>query len=111
MKDDNVYLEHILLAIEKIEEYLHGKSRADFLSDSMLSDAVIRQIEIIGEASKLVSSKTKKKSQELPWKDIAGMRDKLIHAYFGVDNDSVWKTVKEDVPVLKKVVSEILSGK
>jgi uncharacterized protein with HEPN domain len=73
----------------------------------MIQDAIIRQIEIIGEASKLISEKIKEKSPSIPWKDIAGMRDKLIHNYFGVDIEAVWKTIKEDIPILKKEIQAL----
>jgi len=74
---------------------------------TLIQDAVIRQIEIIGEASKLISNKIKSKSPKTPWKDIAGMRDKLIHGYFGVDLDAVWETVKKDIPPLKKDIKKL----
>jgi hypothetical protein len=73
----------------------------------LIQDAIIRNIEIIGEASKKISSETKNTFIDVPWKEIAGMRDKLIHDYLGVDVKVVWNTIKEDIPALKKVISEI----
>lgn len=73
----------------------------------MVQDAIIRNIEIIGEASKKISQDTKQTYYEIHWREISGMRDKLIHDYLGVDVDVVWKTIKEDIPVLEKLISEI----
>ena len=89
MKDERVYIQHILGSIKKIEEYVSDVTKEKFVAESLLQDGVIRQIEIIGEASKLISEETKAKSKNIPWKDIIGMRDKLIHGYFGVDLDAV----------------------
>lgn len=107
MKDERVYIEHMLNSIAKIEEYILDIGKDQFLEESLIQDAVIRQIEVIGEASKLISEKTKSKNPNIPWKDIAGMRDKLIHAYFGVDLEAVWDTVKKDIPSLKKGIEKL----
>ena len=72
----------------------------DFLKDYKTQDAVVRNIEILGEAAKLLSDDTKKKYPDIPWKDIAGTRDKLIHDYFGVNIDIVWDTAKNEIPFL-----------
>jgi uncharacterized protein with HEPN domain len=74
----------------------------------LVQDGVIRQIEIIGEATKRLSKETKENHSDIPWKDIAGMRDKLIHDYFGVDIDAVWDTVKKDIPTLKKRIGALV---
>ena len=107
-KDDTVYLRHILDAITTVEEYLHGVTEAKFKSTKLLQDGAIRQIEIIGEAVRHVSKDLQKTYSEVSWEDIAGMRDKLIHDYFGVDLEKVWLTAEEDLPPLKKKVLEIL---
>lgn len=99
-KDDSVYLKHILDAMDRIEEYTRGKSYEEFMSNHLMQDGVIRQIEIMGEATKRLSMDTRETHNEIPWKDIAGMRDKLIHDYLGVDLDAVWDTVKKDIPLL-----------
>ncbi len=75
-----------------------------------MQDGVIRQLEIIGEATKQISSGTRKKHQNIPWKDMAGMRDKLIHDYFGVDVEQVWLTAKSDIPTLAIEIEEVLSN-
>jgi len=107
-KDDSIYLRHVLDAIVTVEEYLKGVSESKFKATKLLQDGAIRQIEIIGEAVRHVSKDLQKTYPEIPWQDIAGMRDKLIHHYFGVDLEKVWLTVKEDLPPLKKKVVEIL---
>jgi uncharacterized protein with HEPN domain len=109
-KDGRVYLIHILDAIALIESYTKGKTAADFKKTKMLQDAVIRQIEIIGEAAKMVSAAAKAKDDSIPWKDIAGMRDKLIHGYFGVDIEAVWSTVERDIPALKAGIERLLKN-
>ena len=108
-RDDFVYLRHILEAIEQIEEYVSGMNEASFLRSRLVQDGVIRQCEIIGEATKNLSLETRAKATGVPWRDIAGMRDKLIHQYFGVDLQSVWLTVKEDLPALKITVTRLLT--
>ena len=107
-KDDTVFLRHILDAIELIEEYLRDKSYEEFKNNRMLQDAVIREIEIIGEATKNLSMDFRSKYPDIPWRQIAGMRNKLIHEYFGVDLDAVWDTATKDIPSLKEKLREIM---
>ncbi|RMF33485.1 MAG: DUF86 domain-containing protein [Chloroflexi bacterium] len=106
--DDSVYLQHILDAIARIEEYLEGVDEEGFYRQYLVQDGVIRQLEIIGEAVKRLSKDLRDRYVHVPWQDIAGMRDKLIHDYFGVDLETVWLTAKEDIPVLKAEVTKIL---
>lgn len=101
-KDNNVFKEHIIEAIEKIEGYMLGKTREEFNKDTMLQNACLYLITIIGEASKNISKEEKEKYPYIPWKDIAGMRDKLIHQYFGTDLERVWNVIKQDLPKLKR---------
>ena len=107
MKDERVYLGHIRDAINDIEDYTSVGSDV-FKAERMRQDAVIRKLEIIGEAVKQLSSATKERRPEIQWKQIAGMRDRLTHDYFGVDLVLVWRVVERDLPVLKAAVMALL---
>ncbi len=107
MKDDIAYIDHILLSISKILEYTKDFNQDDFKDNEMVQDAVIRNIEIIGEATKKVSVDFKSQYSKIPWREMSGMRDKLIHDYMGVDIDVVWKTVQEDIPLIKSLIESI----
>jgi uncharacterized protein with HEPN domain len=107
-RDESVYLRHILDAISKIESYLQGITETAFSEQSLIQDGVIRQLEIIGEAVKRVPDHLRNQQPHIPWQDIAGMRDKLIHDYFGVDMEKVWLTAQDDLAGLKSAVTEML---
>ena len=107
-KNDSVYLRHILNSIERIEDYTEGMEKDDFVSSNLVQDGTIRQIEIIGEATKNLSKNIREKHSKISWSDIAGMRDRLIHHYFGVNINAVWDTVKIDLPILKDEILVIL---
>jgi len=109
MRADKDYIKDVLDAIKKIEEFIDGMDYNEFLEDVKTQYAVVRALEIIGEAVKNISDKLKKKYPEIPWKAIAGMGDKLIHAYFGVDWEVVWLTVKKDIPKIKPVFEKLLN--
>ena len=107
MKGDRVYLKHILDAIDRIESYV-SVGRETFLSTSHWQDAVIRQLEIVGEATKRLSHSLRSRYSEVPWRRIAGLRDVLIHDYMGVDLEAVWEISQGNLPRLKEHVQLIL---
>lgn len=107
MKGDRLYLRHILDAVEKVEEYV-AVGRDVFLSSSHWQDAVVRQLEIIGEATKRLSRTLCSRHNDVPWRRIAGLRDVLIHDYMGVDINAVWEITQKNMPALKSRVAEIL---
>lgn len=102
-KRPEVYLAHMLGAIERIERYTKAMKRASFFDDLKTQDAVIRQLEILGEAAGQVAE-THVQESPIPWRAIVGMRHRLIHDYLGVDLEIVWQTVKHELPKLKRYV-------
>lgn len=102
------YLNDIIGAIEKAEAFSCGMTIDEFLADEKTLYATVRAIEIIGEASKHVPESVRDRYPDLPWKQMSGMRDKLIHAYFGVDATVIWKTIREDIPPIKNALQQVL---
>jgi uncharacterized protein with HEPN domain len=107
-RDSVDFLMDILDSIENIEDFVKGFDFEKFSSDTKTIYAVVRALEIIGEATKNLPSSLKLSHPEVPWKDIAGFRDKVVHGYFGVDLEVVWDTAVEDAPYLKPLIAKIL---
>lgn len=107
-KDPNIFLTHILESIEWVEKGIEGISKNQFIQDVPIQDIVIRRLEIIGEAVKNLPAGFKTKYPNIPWKKISGLRDKLIHGYFGIDLELVWEIVKKDLPPFKEQIKKIL---
>lgn len=105
---DKVRLQHIYDAILEIESYLVNIEFSDFMENSMMRFACIKQMEIIGEASNHISDETKSKFTSIEWSQIVGLRNVFVHEYFGVDSTLVWEIIKNDIPVLKEKIKEIL---
>ena len=108
MREYKTYLKDILKAINKIEKYTLNLSFEDFTQNPLIQDGVIRNLEIIGEAIKNIPDDVKKANPEVEWKKIAGLRDILIHAYFGIDVNIIWDIVKNKIPALKGKISQML---
>jgi uncharacterized protein with HEPN domain len=106
-KDPLVFIEHILESIRIIEEYIKGTTKEEFINSRKTQDAVIRRIEIIGEAAKNLSEDVKKNYPSIPWKRMSGMRDILIHGYFGVDLGLTWRVASEEIMELEKKIVKV----
>lgn len=107
MNADRLYLAHIRDALKRIADYTSAGEDA-FLTDSRTQDAVIRNLEVIGEAAKRISEQTKGVAPAIPWRVVAGLRDKLIHHYFGVDLGIVWAVVVHDLPAMHREIDRLL---
>lgn len=108
MRDYTLYLKDILAAIDSIEEFITGMDLDTFQTDDKTSSAVMRKLEVIGEAVKQIPENIRLRYSQILWKEMAGMRDKLIHFYFGVDYHLVWRTIKERLPQIKQEIQRIL---
>jgi uncharacterized protein with HEPN domain len=109
-KKSIIYIEHISTCISKIIEYTQGYNEESFIKNQLIQDAVIRNFEIIGEATKKLNDDFRAKYPEIEWKKIAGMRDKLIHDYIGVDIWAVWNVVEDIVPTLDLQIKNIIES-
>ena len=107
-REYKLYLNDILISCNNIEKYVEYKCFDEFNRDDILKDAVVRRFEIIGEAVKNLPDEYKAGNSEVDWKSVAGMRDKLIHHYFGVDYEIVWDVVKNEIPNLKLEIEKLI---
>jgi len=107
MKDDRIYLKHILDAILKVKQYA-SVGHEEFMAHSHWHDATMRQLEIIGEEAKRLSEETRIQHPDVPWRRIAGLRDVLFHDYMGVDLEAVWEVTQRNVPELEGKIRDIL---
>ncbi|MCW5199852.1 DUF86 domain-containing protein [Desulfobulbus sp. F1] len=108
MKDDRLYLIHISECIEKIESYISGMDASSFLEQSLVQDAVLRNLQVLAESTQRLSDVLKARHQEIEWYKIAGLRNILVHDYLGIDLTTVWTAVTSKLPELKAVVKEEL---
>ena len=106
--DDRVRVQHMADAAESVERFAAGRKRDDLGADQMLLFAIVRAIEVIGEAASKVTPETQAASPAIPWASIVGMRNRLIHGYFDIDLDVVWKTVTEEIPPLRRSLKLLL---
>ncbi len=106
---DKTRLEHILESIGRIKRYVKGKTFADFVNDDMVYYAVVKNIEILGEASNMLTEEFRTAHPQTPWKLVSGMRNYIVHEYFQVDNSVVWDVITNDLPNLEKQISKYLS--
>ena len=109
MKDDRAYLEHIRDALADIATYTSA-GRDAFFDERIRQDATLRKLEVIGQAVKNLSEESKSRRPQIPWKQIAGMSDKVIHDYFGVNLEIVWAVVEKDLPQLERAVRDLLAN-
>jgi len=107
-RNPKLFLCDISESIDLIEKYIKGETYKKFIANNELQDAVIRRLGIIGEAAKSVPTDIKKKNPNIPWKQMAGMRDMITHEYFGIIMKRIWDTAKKDLPKLKKQIEKLL---
>lgn len=109
--DDQVRLLHMRDAAEAVVEFVHGRHRADLDGDRMLLFAVVRAIEVIGEAAGRVSDDVRAAHPSIPWTAIVGMRNRLVHGYFDIDKSVVWRTATEEIPALLAQLNAVLQSR
>ena len=108
MRNVTLYLNDIVDNMRDAEEFIQGLSYGDFAVDKKTFNAVARAIEVIGEAAKNIPEDMRSKYPSVPWREMAGMRDKVIHSYFGVDREALWLVVKERIPSIRPLVEQII---
>lgn len=107
-KDPSVLIEHILESITLINNYVQGQTLSDFIISKVTQDAVIRRLQIIGEAVKNLPAEFTEQHKEIPWRKISGLRNILTHEYFGVDLNLTWNVIKNDLPILEKQIESLI---
>ena len=108
MKDDRLYLIHIKECIERIESYVGKADKQQFVDSTLLQDAIVRNLQVLAESTQRLSDEAKDNRQEIDWYKIAGFRNILVHDYLGLDLDTVWNIIANEMPALKKAVEEML---
>ena len=107
---DPDYLADIHEALQRIASYIFGLSYDNFLADHKTQDAVLRNLQVLGEAAKRVSAETRRAHPAIPWKEMAGLRDKVVHDYFGIRYDVVWTVISQELPVLLAAIEPLLNS-
>ncbi|MBI5967892.1 MAG: DUF86 domain-containing protein [Deltaproteobacteria bacterium] len=107
-RNHKLFVKDILDCIEKINEFIGDMDFDKFMQDDKTKSAVVRKLEIIGEATKNIPRQIREKYRELPWTDMAGLRDKIAHFYFGIDYEIVWEVVKKRLPEIKPIIHKVL---
>lgn len=108
MKDNKIYLEDIISSIKKIEKYINDISFEEFYDNEMIVDAVVRNLEIIGEAARYLEDDFKETNSHIPWRNMIGLRNIMIHEYFGIDLNIIWKIVTDDIPKTKPEILKLI---
>lgn len=110
LEADRIRLQHMRDAVHKALQFARGRARTDLDADEMFALAIVRLLEIVGEAAKGVTQETRQRNPDVPWRQIAGTRDRLIHGYYDVDFDIVWRIVVQDLPPLASALDELLQA-
>ena len=108
MSNDRVYLMHIRDSLREVQTFIRGESYESFLKNRMVQNAVMRSFEVVGEAARLISSELRESHPEVPWRLMSDFRNKLIHDYFGLDLEVIWRTATEDTPVLLQQIDQLI---
>jgi uncharacterized protein with HEPN domain len=109
-RENKLFLEDMRASCQKVINYTHGLSRQEFLANTLIYDATLRNIEIIGEAAKHVPDSIRQQFPHVEWRKLTGMRDVVIHAYFGIDDNITWDVIQNKIPELLKQIDEILAA-
>jgi len=107
VKDNSVYIEHMLNSIRRIDEYI--ESRNHFFDSHLIQDAVVRNLQVMAESSQRLSDEIKNQHPDIPWDDISGFRNILVHNYLGIDLDVIWSVIEQELPKLEKILNKIYS--